>query len=111
MAQQEKEAKLKALQLTMEKLDKTFGKGAVMKLGDNPVEKVDVIPTGSLTLDLALGINGYPKGRHGIRPECSLVRKTCSTISGSALDCKRRSRIAIRFGRTPESRLLCMCHR
>ncbi|MEY4142444.1 MAG: recombinase RecA [Flavobacteriia bacterium] len=55
--------KLKALQLTMEKLDKTFGKGAVMKLGDSPVEKVDVIPSGSLTLDLALGINGYPKGR------------------------------------------------
>ena len=47
--------KLKALQLTMEKLDKTFGKGAVMKLGDSPVEKVDIIPTGSLTLDLALG--------------------------------------------------------
>ena len=55
--------KLKALQLTMEKLDKTFGKGAVMKLGDFPVEKVEVIPTGSITLDLALGINGYPKGR------------------------------------------------
>ena len=55
--------KLKALQLTMEKLDKTFGKGAVMKLGDSPVEKVEVIPTGSITLDLALGINGYPKGR------------------------------------------------
>ena len=55
--------KLKALQLTMEKLDKTDGKGAVMKLGDSPVEKVDVIPTGSLTLDLALGIQGYPKGR------------------------------------------------
>ena len=64
MANKELQAeKLKALQLTMEKLDKTFGKGAVMKLGDNPVEKVDVIPTGSLTLDLALGINGYPKGR------------------------------------------------
>ena len=47
----------------MEKLDKTFGKGAVMKLGDSPVEKVEVIPTGSITLDLALGINGYPKGR------------------------------------------------
>ena len=47
----------------MEKLDKTFGKGAVMKLGDAPVEQVEVIPTGSLTLDLALGINGYPKGR------------------------------------------------
>ena len=55
--------KLKALQLTLEKLDKTFGKGTVMKLGDSPVEKVEVIPTGSITLDLALGINGYPKGR------------------------------------------------
>lgn len=55
--------KLKALQLTMEKLDKTYGKGAVMKLGDSPVEKVEVIPTGSITLDMALGINGYPKGR------------------------------------------------
>ena len=55
--------KLKALQLTMEKLDKTFGKGSVMKLGDSPVEKVEVIPTGSVSLDLALGINGYPKGR------------------------------------------------
>ena len=54
--------KLKALQLTMEKLDKTFGKGAVMKLGDSPVEKVEIIPIGSITLDLALGINGYPKG-------------------------------------------------
>ncbi|MEJ6590273.1 MAG: recombinase RecA [Crocinitomicaceae bacterium] len=55
--------KLKALQLTMEKLDKTYGKGAVMKLGDAPVEKIDVIPTGSLTLDVALGVQGYPKGR------------------------------------------------
>jgi recombination protein RecA len=63
MSKEQNLEKLKALQLTMEKLDKTFGKGAVMKLGDAPVEKVDVIPTGSLTLDLALGINGYPKGR------------------------------------------------
>ena len=55
--------KLKALQLTMEKLDKTYGKGTVMKLGDEPVVEVEVIPTGSLTLDIALGINGYPKGR------------------------------------------------
>jgi recombination protein RecA len=55
--------KLKALQLTMEKLDKAYGKGAVMKLGDSAVEKVEVIPTGSITLDIALGINGYPKGR------------------------------------------------
>ncbi len=55
--------KLKALQLTMEKLDKTYGKGTVMKMGDAPVEKMEVIPSGSLTLDIALGINGYPKGR------------------------------------------------
>jgi len=63
MSKEQNLDKLKALQLTMEKLDKTFGKGAVMKLGDAPVENVEVIPTGSLTLDLALGINGYPKGR------------------------------------------------
>lgn len=55
--------KLKALQLTMEKIDKTFGKGTVMKLGDGVVEKVEVIPTGSVTLDLALGVGGFPKGR------------------------------------------------
>ncbi len=55
--------KLKALQLTMDKLDKTFGKGSVMKLGDAPILDLEVIPTGSLTLDLALGVNGFPKGR------------------------------------------------
>ncbi len=55
--------KLKALQLTMDKLDKTYGKGTVMKLGDEAIEEIDVIPTGSLTLDLALGVNGFPKGR------------------------------------------------
>jgi len=55
--------KLKALKLTMDKLDKTYGKGAVMKLGDAVVVPVDVIPTGSLTLDMALGVGGLPKGR------------------------------------------------
>jgi recombination protein RecA len=55
--------KLKALQLTMEKLEKTYGKGSVMKLGDSPVMDIEVISSGSLTLDLALGIQGYPKGR------------------------------------------------
>jgi recombination protein RecA len=55
--------KLKALQLTMEKLDKTYGKGTVMKLGDNAIEEIEVIPSGSVTLDLALGVGGYPKGR------------------------------------------------
>jgi recombination protein RecA len=55
--------KLKALQLTMDKLEKTYGKGAVMKLGDTAVEAMEVIPSGSLGLDLALGIGGFPKGR------------------------------------------------
>lgn len=59
----EKEAKLKALQLTLDKLDKTYGKGTVMKLGDSAVEEVEAIPSGSLGLDLALGVFGYPRGR------------------------------------------------
>ena len=59
----EKEAKLKALKLTLDKLDKTYGKGAVMKMGDSPIEAIEVIPTGSLGLDLALGVGGYHKGR------------------------------------------------
>ena len=59
----EKEAKLKALQLTLDKLDKTYGKGTVMKMGDKAVEEVEIIPSGLLGLDLALGVNGYPKGR------------------------------------------------
>ncbi len=59
----EKEAKLKALKLTLDKLDKAYGKGAVMKMGDHVVEDVEVIPSGSLGLDLALGVNGYPRGR------------------------------------------------
>lgn len=63
MAKDASKEKLKALQLTMDKLEKTYGKGSVMKLGDGVVEKVDAIPSGSLTLDLALGIGGYPKSR------------------------------------------------
>jgi recombination protein RecA len=59
----EKDAKLKALKLTLDKLDKTYGKGTVMKMGDAAVEEVDVIPTGSLGLDVALGVGGYPRGR------------------------------------------------
>ncbi|SFU27473.1 recombination protein RecA [Pustulibacterium marinum] len=59
----EKEAKLKALKLTLDKLDKTYGKGTVMKMGDSAVEKVDVISSGSIGLDIALGVGGYPKGR------------------------------------------------
>ena len=55
--------KLKALQAAMAKIEKDFGKGSVMKLGDEKIENVEVIPTGSLALDAALGVGGYPKGR------------------------------------------------
>jgi len=55
--------KLKALQATLDKIDKDFGKGTVMKLGDKPVWEVSVIPSGSVSLDHALGIGGYPRGR------------------------------------------------
>ncbi|HLO56169.1 MAG TPA: recombinase RecA [Saprospiraceae bacterium] len=59
----EREEKLKALALTMDKLDKTYGKGTIMKLGDKQVVAVETISTGSLSLDIALGIHGLPKGR------------------------------------------------
>ena len=85
--------KLKALQLTMDRLEKSYGKGTIMKLGDNAVEDVDVIPTGSLTLDLAMGIKGYPKGRiieiYG--PESS--GKTTLTIHAIA-ECQKQGGIA-----------------
>lgn len=55
--------KLRALQAAMAKIEKDFGKGSIMKLGDEQIENVDVIPTGSLALNAALGVGGYPKGR------------------------------------------------
>ena len=55
--------KLKALAAAMAKIEKDFGKGSIMKMGDQQVEDVDVIPTGSLALNAALGVGGYPKGR------------------------------------------------
>ncbi|MEA3462416.1 MAG: recombinase RecA, partial [Bacteroidota bacterium] len=58
-----KQEKLKALQLTLDKIEKGYGKGTIMKLGDNAIEDVQVIPSGSLGLDLALGVGGYPRGR------------------------------------------------
>jgi len=63
MAKDIQSEKLKALQMAMEKLDKTHGKGTIMRMGDSKVEDVDAIPTGSIGLDLALGVGGFPRGR------------------------------------------------
>ena len=63
MSDKEKDAKLKVLELTLGKLEKSYGKGVVMKLGDKIAEDIEVIPTGSIGLDLALGVGGYPRGR------------------------------------------------
>ena len=63
MSEKEKNAKLKVLELTLGKLEKSYGKGVVMKLGDKIAEDIEVIPTGSIGLDLALGVGGYPRGR------------------------------------------------
>jgi len=63
MSKKEQSEKLKALELTLGKLEKTYGKGVVMKLGDKIVEDIASIPTGSINLDLALGVGGYPRGR------------------------------------------------
>jgi len=63
MAKEVNKDKLKALQMTMERMDKTYGKGAVMRLGDSPAVDIEKISTGSLGLDIALGIGGLPKGR------------------------------------------------
>jgi len=63
MAQEVNKEKVKALQLTLDKLEKAYGKGTIMRLGDNAIEAVEVIPTGSIGLDAALGIGGLPKGR------------------------------------------------
>ena len=57
------EAKLKALQAAMSKIEKDFGKGSIMRMGDEQIENVEVIPSGSIGLDVALGVGGYPRGR------------------------------------------------
>ncbi len=63
MAQEVNKEKVKALQLTLDKLEKAYGKGTIMRLGENAIEALDVISTGSIGLDLALGVGGLPKGR------------------------------------------------
>jgi len=59
----ESKEKIKSLQLTLDKIEKSYGKGTVMRLGDEPIELMEVIPTGSIGLDLALGVGGFPRGR------------------------------------------------
>ena len=89
----QKDSKLKALQLTLDKLDKTYGKGSVMKLGDQTIEKVEAISSGSIGLDIPLGVGGYPKGRvieiYG--PESS--GKTTLTLHAIA-ECQKAGGIA-----------------
>lgn len=89
----QKDSKLKALQLTLDKLDKTYGKGSVMKLGDQTIEKIEAISSGSIGLDIALGVGGYPKGRvieiYG--PESS--GKTTLTLHAIA-ECQKAGGIA-----------------
>ena len=89
----QKDSKLKALKLTLDKLDKTYGKGSVMRLGDETVDKIESVSSGSIGLDIALGIGGYPKGRvieiYG--PESS--GKTTLTIHAIA-ECQKAGGIA-----------------
>ena len=89
----DKDSKLKALQLTLDRLDKTYGKGTVMKMGDSVHEKVEAISTGSIGLDFALGVGGYPRGRvveiYG--PESS--GKTTLTLHAIA-ECQKAGGIA-----------------
>ena len=89
----QKDSKLKALKLTLDKLDKTYGKGSVMRLGDQEVERIESISSGSLGIDIALGIGGYPKGRvieiYG--PESS--GKTTLTLHAIA-ECQKAGGIA-----------------
>lgn len=89
----EREAKLKALNLAVEKVEKNFGKGSIMKLGDKQVVNVDTISTGSLSLDIALGIGGFPRGRviEVYGPESS--GKTTLAIHAIA-ECQKKGGIA-----------------
>lgn len=93
MSKGDKDDKMKALKMTMDRLDRQYGKGAIMKMGDQQVVEVDAISTGSLGLDIALGIGGFPRGRvieiYG--PEAS--GKTTLAIHGIA-ECQKKGGIA-----------------
>jgi recombination protein RecA len=90
----EKEQKDEALEEAIRNIEKTYGKGAVMKLGERPDTAIDTIPTGSISLDIALGVNGYPKGRiiEIFGPESS--GKTTLALSAIAESQRRGGRAA-----------------
>ncbi len=106
--------KLKALQAAMDKIEKNFGQGSIMKLGESVTEKVDVIPTGSIGLDMALGVGGYPRGRiieiygpessgkttltiHAIA-ECQKLGGICAFIDAEhAFDCMYAEKLGVQI--------------
>ena len=77
-AQNPAEGKLKALQAAMSKIEKDFGKGSIMRMGDEQIENVEVIPSGSIGLDVALGVGGYPRGRF-MAPKARVKQPLLST--------------------------------
>jgi len=85
------EQKKKAIELAIKQIDKTFGKGALVRLGDKEIEPIDSISTGSLGLDIALGIGGVPKGRiieiYG--PESSGKNNTCTSDNSRSTKTRR----------------------
>lgn len=87
--------KLKALQAAMDKIEKSFGKGSIMKMGDESVEQVEVIPTGSIGLNVALGVGGYPRGRiieiYGPESSGAAICFSISASSASTVSTARRS--------------------
>lgn len=93
MATENRESKLKVLEMTVDRLEKTYGKGTIMRLGDKQISEVEYIPSGSLSLDIALGVNGYAKGRviEIFGPESS--GKTTLAIHAIA-ECQKKGGIA-----------------
>ncbi len=97
-----KDARKKALSIAMEAIEKNHGKGSVMRLGDQPHVKVDVIPTGSLSIDAAIGIGGVPRGRVDRDLRAGILR--AKPRSACTLSPKRKSAAATRPLSMPSTR-------
>ena len=87
--------KLKVLSAVMDKIEKDFGKGAIMKMSSKKVDEVPVIPTGSITIDQALGIGGYPKGRVMAQARRKLTGRTSQTRPACIFINKPRDKIGV----------------